>query len=67
MKRSDTVTRLVIFGALAVALAAVSGCRKEEQGRILYYKQGVYLGKPDQKLTAAQDQALRARTRMQKY
>ena len=36
-----------------------------EQGRILQYEKGTYLGKPDRPLTEAEQEALRQRTRMQ--
>jgi len=67
MRFKNKHLRLVILGVLLAALPVVSGCRKEEQGRILHYQKGTYLGKPDQKLSAAQEQELRARTRSQMY
>ncbi len=65
MKRSDKILRLVIFGALLAALPLISGCREEEQDRTIFFPQGAYVGKPDQKLSQAQQQALRTRTRDQ--
>jgi hypothetical protein len=67
MKRSDKIIRLVIFGALLAALPLISGCREEEQGRTLFYPQGAYVGQPDQKLSQAQQQALRARVHDQTF
>lgn len=54
--------------ALATVLAAglvVSACDEAEQGRILRYEKGTYLGPKDQILTTEQQTELRARTRMQ--
>jgi len=59
--------RIVAIGTVLIAMAAVSGCREEEQNRPLAYEKGTYLGKPDQKLTDAQRQELRARARNQAY
>lgn len=53
---------------MAIMLFAVSfslqGCRKDEQGRILSYEKGKYLGKPDQKLSDAQLERLRQRAKL---
>ena len=50
--------RLAVLLGSALALAAsLSACREEEQGRILNYQKGVYLGKPD---TGISEQARRA-------
>lgn len=43
----------------------LGGCRSEEQGRILSYKPGVYLGKTDEKLSDEQNRALRERAVLQ--
>ena len=67
MPFSKKLSRFVAAAAVVLAMAAVAGCRDEEQGRILHYEKGTYLGKPDQKLTAAQEQELRARARNQAY
>ncbi|MBU2582154.1 MAG: hypothetical protein KJ622_10585 [Alphaproteobacteria bacterium] len=51
---------------LILALAAgLAGCREEEQGRPLSHQPGVYTGKKDEKLDAAQVEALRERSRLQ--
>jgi hypothetical protein len=67
MRFSTKLTRLAAAAALVLALAAVSGCREEEQGRILLYQKGTYLGQPDQDITDAQRQELRARARNQAF
>ncbi len=54
--------------ALATVLAAglvLSACDENEQGRILRYQKGTYLGPVDQALSIEQQAALRARSRMQ--
>jgi len=40
----------------------LTSCETEEQGRILMYEKGKYLGKPDQKLSRQQLTELTART-----
>ncbi len=56
--------------AAVLTLAAVSvvlgGCRAEEQGRILSYQKGVYLGKPDSEPDAALRRVLRQRVQYQR-
>lgn len=57
---------LVLLSALLVALAVfLSGCRAEEQGRVLQYKAGTYQGKQDFNLDAAQLRMLSDRIAMQ--
>jgi len=55
-----------LLAAVLVVLAGVTaqGCRESEQGRILSYEKGKYLGKPDQQLSAARREQLRQRARM---
>lgn len=59
--------RKFFAAAVVVCLGAtlLGGCRSEEQGRILSYKPGVYLGKADQDLSDEQNRALRERTILQ--
>ncbi len=55
--------------ALAAAVAAsllVAACDEAEQGRILQYEKGTYLGQPDQELSDEQRAELRARTLRQR-
>jgi hypothetical protein len=55
--------------ALSLAFAAslsLAACDEAEQGRILKYEKGTYLGPKDQTLTSDQQAELRARTRLQK-
>ncbi len=54
--------------ALSLAFAAslsLAACDEAEQGRILEYEKGTYLGPKDQTLTSKQQADLRARTRLQ--
>ncbi len=55
---------VVLLAALAPAFF-LSGCDQAEQGRILRYEKGTYLGKKDQTLSEEQQEDLRQRTRMQ--
>ena len=54
-----------VFGAVAVLAMVLAGCRAEEQGRIIQYKPGVYLGKKDTELSQAQVRQLGLRSRKQ--
>ncbi|MEQ8355181.1 MAG: hypothetical protein RH942_06555 [Kiloniellaceae bacterium] len=53
---------LLAGAGLVLALAA---CDQAEQGRILQYEKGTYLGQSDSELTEKQREELRARTMMQ--
>ena len=58
------------FIALCFAILAsmiLSGCREDEQGRILIYQKGSYLGLSDQKLNTDQVRSLLLRTQQQSY
>ena len=59
--------RVAAIGAVLVAMAAVSGCREEEQNRPLTYKKGTYIGKADQQISDAQRDELRSRARNQAF
>jgi hypothetical protein len=50
-----------------VALAALAGCRQEEQGRPLTYDKGVYQGQPDDELAQDTLETLRLRAQRQSY
>jgi len=56
---------LAVLAAMAVAVSALGACRPAEQGRILQYQKGVYLGGRDAPLDVATMKALRARTASQ--
>jgi hypothetical protein len=62
--------RSILQKSAALAVIAVfalnaSACREEEQGRLLSYEKGVYLGQSDTSLTETQLSELANRTRMQ--
>ncbi len=54
-----------LVGVALLAPLALGACREDDQGRVLRYKKGVYLGKPDSKLTEEQDRMLRERAQYQ--
>jgi len=52
----------ILIGCAAVVALSLGACREDEQGRVLLYQKGVYLGKAD---TEPSEQARRgARNRM---
>lgn len=53
--------------ALLMAVAALSGCRAEEQGRVTSFEKGVYLGPEDEKIDEETRERLRERTRLQNF
>lgn len=55
--------RLLAALLLFVVGLTLQGCREGEQHRILSYEKGKYLGKQDQKLSAAQRERLRQRAK----
>lgn len=57
---------LLVLAALLAAGVTLPGCRPEEQGRMLSYEKGHYLGKPDTALSEAQRDALQQRSRQLK-
>jgi hypothetical protein len=67
MPFNKKLSRFVVAAAMVTAMAAIAGCREEEQGRPIIFEKGTYLGKPDQKLTDAQEQELRSRARNQAF
>ncbi len=58
-------TAVMTLTALLVAGLALGACDQNEQGRILSYEKGTYLGKPDTALTEEQVDELRHRARQQ--
>jgi hypothetical protein len=51
----------------AIGTAALTGCRENEQDRIIRFEQGVYKGNPDTQLDAEQVGELRSRAERQQY
>ena len=68
MHASRTTLRIVVATVFVVSSLALTGCRQEDQGKILSYEKGTYLGKKDEPLTDAQEEALRHRAKtIQKF
>ena len=54
--------KLIVTIACLVAVGALLGaCREDEQGRVLLFKKGVYLGKADTPITGEARRNIRAR------
>ena len=56
---------LLALSAVLVAGLFLSACDEAEQGRVLRYEKGTYLGPKDQALSNEQQADLRARSRLQ--
>lgn len=67
MRNIGGVVRFIAVAALLAAVAVVSSCRQAEQGRILHYQKGTYLGEADQNSSEGKEQELRARARHQSF
>lgn len=67
MRIIDGIARFIAVALLLSAVAAVSSCREAEQGRILHYQKGTYLGKADQDSSKGKEQELRARAQHQSF
>jgi hypothetical protein len=53
--------RAALVAAAALSAIVLQGCREEEQGRILYFEKGEYLGKADSELPEQTVEVLRQR------
>ena len=51
-----------ILGLIALSASLLASCRAEEQGRVIMYEPGVYLGKKDTRLSSTQVRNLRQRS-----
>lgn len=60
------IRKLSLLAAVAALGLALSGCDPEEQGRILQYEKGTYLGKSDEALSPEARDALRSRVSRQR-
>ncbi len=58
---------MTLGGLLAATLLLVSACREEEQDRVPWHEEGVYLGTPDSAISDDTLQDLRHRAARQKY
>lgn len=57
--------KLIPVAAVALLALMLSACDQAEQGRILRYEKGTYLGQSDTGLTDQQREQLRARMMLQ--
>ena len=56
---------LLMLATVFAAGLVLAACDEAEQGRVLRYEKGTYIGPKDQALSSEQQAALRARSRMQ--
>ena len=61
--RSRTLTLVAL--SLSLAGLSLAACDEDEQGRIMRYEKGTYLGAPDTPLTPEQIDELRHRATLQ--
>ena len=59
-------SRILLACGVIVMSLALQACLEDEQGQVLLYEKGIYLGKVDHNLTDAQKEALRYRTTLQR-
>ncbi len=64
--RTKTTSWLLAIAAMAVLGPSLAACDEAEQGRILRYEKGTYLGQKDTELSADTEDELRARASMQR-
>ena len=64
--RSETKTIALSLALIAGLGVSLTACDEAEQGRILMYEKGTYLGQQDTELSAETESMLRARTTMQR-
>lgn len=65
MSKIVDIRHVMLLCCIAALTLALGGCREDEQGRILKFEQGEYLGKSDQSLSEEQVDELRHRARLQ--
>ncbi len=58
---------VTLGGLLAATLLLVSACKEEEQDRVLWHEEGVYLGAPEPAISDDALQDLRHRAARQRY
>lgn len=58
-------TAVLALIALLAAGAGLTACQEDEQGRVLLYEKGTYLGEPDSPLEKERVRELRGRARQQ--
>jgi len=65
LKRPPSLKAPIAIALMLLALPLLSACRDGEQGRVLLYDKGTYLGKEDAGLDVAAVLALKGRTSLQ--
>jgi hypothetical protein len=60
------INRFFLIISILISSLLLSSCKETEQGRILNYKKGVYLGKKDNTLTKDQVYNLKMHTSRQR-
>ena len=58
----NNLGNFTVIGFIALSVSLLTSCREEEQGRVIMYEPGVYLGKADNKLSSEQVRILRQRS-----
>ena len=58
----NNLGNFTVIGFIALSVSLLTSCREEEQGRVIMYEPGVYLGKTDSKLSSEQVRTLRQRS-----
>ncbi len=56
---------VLLLGCVVAAGVSLGACREDEQGRVLIFEKGDYLGKPDTPVSADARRALSARIQQQ--
>ena len=64
--RSETKSTALLAALIAGLSVSLSACDEAEQGRILMYEKGTYLGQPDTELPAETENMLKSRAAMQR-
>ena len=65
MRVSMALEKLIPLAAAAALVLGLTACDEAEQGRILRYEKGTYLGPEDSELSDETRDTLRARTTLQ--
>ena len=65
--RAQRIGRTTLLAIAAGAALTLAACREDEQGRILMFEKGEYLGEPDATLDADDVSDLRQRALEQRF
>jgi hypothetical protein len=64
--RSEAKSTVLVMALLASLGVSLTGCDEAEQGRVLRFEKGTYLGQKDTKRSPETESMLRARAAMQR-